>query len=70
MKLRLKYWLRRIDVFGVPITFLGAHRLYYQTKLGGALSIVLIGYLIYLTINLILANYSYHRLNVRNTRCK
>lgn len=48
MKIRFTYWLRRMDLFGVPITFIGAHRLYYQTKLGGICSVLMIAYLMYL----------------------
>ena len=47
MKNKLKYFIRRSDLFGVPITFTGAHRLKYQTKLGGLVSIVFVSYMIY-----------------------
>lgn len=40
----LKFAVRRLDFFGVPITFTGSHRLKYQTKLGGIISIVFLSY--------------------------
>lgn len=36
-----------MDIFGVPIAFVGFNRLKYQTKLGGIMSIILIGWLSY-----------------------
>lgn len=58
--LKFSYIIRRLDLFGVPITFIGAHRLYYQTKMGGYLSILVIvflSYIIYFNLDK-LSNYS------------
>jgi hypothetical protein len=45
--MKLTTILRRLDIFGVPITFIGFNRLKYQTKLGGLVSLGLVGWLSY-----------------------
>ena len=41
--------MRRMDFFGIPITFTGAHRQTYQTKLGGTASVFFVAYMIYIS---------------------
>ncbi|CAK66624.1 unnamed protein product (macronuclear) [Paramecium tetraurelia] len=45
--MKLSTILRRLDIFGVPITLIGFNRLKYQTKLGGLVSLALVGWLTY-----------------------
>lgn len=45
--MKISTLIRRMDIFGVPIAFVGFNRLKYQTKLGGIMSIILIGWLSY-----------------------
>ncbi|KAM3144536.1 hypothetical protein pb186bvf_003405 [Paramecium bursaria] len=59
--------IRRMDIFGVPITFVGLNRLKYQTKLGGIVSLFLIGWLSYNVIIQFITLISMNKMVVTNT---